>query len=150
MVDNGYANSEGFLAPYRGIRYHLKEWGPERERPQNPQELFNMRHAKARNVVERSFGIMKKRWGILRSASYYPVQVQIRLIMCCFLLHNFIRSEMSEDPIETEIDLSSDDEGDGDPSSEETCFVEVVENTIAWTRTRDDMAQQMWASYGKH
>ncbi|XP_057787918.1 uncharacterized protein LOC131005117 [Salvia miltiorrhiza] len=28
LCDNGYANSEGFLTPFKGLRYHLKEWGP--------------------------------------------------------------------------------------------------------------------------
>jgi len=27
LVDTGYTNCEGFLALYRGHRYHLKEWG---------------------------------------------------------------------------------------------------------------------------
>ncbi|XP_021748661.1 uncharacterized protein LOC110714454 [Chenopodium quinoa] len=27
LVDAGYTNCDGFLAPYRGHRYHLKEWG---------------------------------------------------------------------------------------------------------------------------
>ncbi|KAL0423567.1 UNVERIFIED_CONTAM: hypothetical protein Sradi_0891500 [Sesamum radiatum] len=26
LYDNGYSNVEGFLMPYRGVRYHLKEW----------------------------------------------------------------------------------------------------------------------------
>ncbi|XP_012834522.1 PREDICTED: uncharacterized protein LOC105955352 [Erythranthe guttata] len=26
LCDNGYTNGQGFLAPYRGVRYHLDEW----------------------------------------------------------------------------------------------------------------------------
>ncbi|KAL0313302.1 UNVERIFIED_CONTAM: hypothetical protein Sradi_5729500 [Sesamum radiatum] len=26
LFDNGYANGERFLTPYRGVRYYLKEW----------------------------------------------------------------------------------------------------------------------------
>ncbi|KAL0334127.1 UNVERIFIED_CONTAM: hypothetical protein Sangu_1568900 [Sesamum angustifolium] len=26
LVDSGYSKREGFLLPYRGVRYHLKEW----------------------------------------------------------------------------------------------------------------------------
>ncbi|KAL8488262.1 hypothetical protein ACS0TY_024513 [Phlomoides rotata] len=52
LCDNGYANSEGFIAPYRRVKYHLKEWGPAAAQPANPQEHFNMRHTKARNVIE--------------------------------------------------------------------------------------------------
>ena len=35
LVDGGYANTPSFLAPYRGVRYHLKEFGHGRHRPQN-------------------------------------------------------------------------------------------------------------------
>ncbi|XP_042065797.1 uncharacterized protein LOC121809302 isoform X2 [Salvia splendens] len=34
LCDNGYANSEGFITPYKGVRYHLKEWGPSCHAPQ--------------------------------------------------------------------------------------------------------------------
>ncbi|KAL8474404.1 hypothetical protein ACS0TY_031032 [Phlomoides rotata] len=40
----GYANSLGFLSPYRSVPYHLSEWGPQSIRPQTYQEHFNMRH----------------------------------------------------------------------------------------------------------
>ncbi|KAL6137415.1 hypothetical protein ACLB2K_062707 [Fragaria x ananassa] len=54
LVDGGYTNGEGFLAPYRGKRYHLSEWR-EGCMPINKEEYFNMKHAKARNVIERCF-----------------------------------------------------------------------------------------------
>ncbi|XP_042067096.1 uncharacterized protein LOC121810376 [Salvia splendens] len=44
LCDNGYANAEGFLTPFKCIRYHLKEWGEGTQRPQNARELFNLRH----------------------------------------------------------------------------------------------------------
>ncbi|XP_042027630.1 uncharacterized protein LOC121774831 [Salvia splendens] len=80
LCDNGYANSNGFLTPFRGVRYHLKEWGPGTEAPQNAIEM------------------------IFRSSSFYPIKTQVRLIAACFLLHNFIRREMPIDPIEVELD----------------------------------------------
>ncbi|CAL5351485.1 unnamed protein product [Camellia sinensis] len=54
LVDAGYINGEGFLAPYRGQRYHLSTWR-EGGAPTTPQEFFNMRHSSARNVIERCF-----------------------------------------------------------------------------------------------
>ncbi|KAL0293469.1 UNVERIFIED_CONTAM: hypothetical protein Sradi_6936100 [Sesamum radiatum] len=66
LCDNGYANREGFLTPYRGLRYHLKEWERGGGGPQNARELFNLHHAAAQNVIECSFGLLKTRWGILR------------------------------------------------------------------------------------
>lgn len=45
LVDAGYANTRGFLAPCRGIRYHLKEWSITHA-PRTERELFNLRHSK--------------------------------------------------------------------------------------------------------
>ncbi|KAL0395346.1 UNVERIFIED_CONTAM: hypothetical protein Slati_4500800 [Sesamum latifolium] len=112
LCDNGYGNVEGFLTPYRGVRYHLKEWDHGAGGPQSPRELFNLRHASTRNVIERTFGLLKTRWGILRSPSYYPIRVQNKIIVACCLLHNFVRMEMPDDPVELEVpdvaDRSSD------------------------------------------
>ncbi|KAL8506003.1 hypothetical protein ACS0TY_017021 [Phlomoides rotata] len=108
LCDGGYTNCNGFLAPYRGVRYHLKEWD-DAQQPHNSQEYFNLKHARARNCIERSFGILKARWGILRSNSYYPIKTQNRSILGCCLLHNFIRKHMAVDPLEDEIDDVVDD-----------------------------------------
>ena len=47
------------LNPFRGVRYHLKEWNnaiAANILPQNSRELFNMRHSKPRNVVKSIYG----------------------------------------------------------------------------------------------
>ncbi|PPE02884.1 hypothetical protein GOBAR_DD00091 [Gossypium barbadense] len=72
LVDVGYTNCEGFLAPFRGQRYHLNEWRHGYQ-PRTSEEFFNMKHASARNVIERFFRLLKLRWGILRSPSFYPI-----------------------------------------------------------------------------
>ena len=100
MVDSGYTNGEGFLAPYRGTRYHLQEWEDNSRAPRNHEEYFNMKHSRARNVIERCFGLLKRRWAILRSPSHYPIKIQGRMITACSLLHNFIRMYMAVDPEE--------------------------------------------------
>ncbi|KAH1096253.1 hypothetical protein J1N35_013174 [Gossypium stocksii] len=102
LVDAGYTNFEGFLAPFRAQRYHLNEWH-QGYQPSTLEESFNMKHALARNVIERCFGLLKLKWGILRSPSFYPVRVHNRIIITCCLLHNFIRTYMSLDPIEAEL-----------------------------------------------
>ncbi|XP_047956848.1 uncharacterized protein LOC125202492 isoform X2 [Salvia hispanica] len=143
LCDNGYANSEGFLTPYRGVRYHLQEWGPDSERPKNPREMFNMRHTSARNIIERAFAILKMRWGILRSASYYPIETQTMLIMACFLLHNYIRGEMTVDPIEQLVDNNIVD-NDIFAEQDDTEYVEYIDPTVDWNNRRDQMAADMW------
>ncbi|XP_057770730.1 uncharacterized protein LOC130990518 [Salvia miltiorrhiza] len=145
LCDNGYANSEGFLAPYKGVRYHLKEWGPTSARPQNAEELFNMRHTKARNCIERAFGIMKMRWGILQSNTFYPVKIQNRLIMACFLLNNFIRSEIVNYPIEEMFDNLAVNDAEADELHEQC--IDTVEVSNEWNAKRDAIAQAMWQSF---
>ena len=44
LADAGYANSDALLVPYRGVRYHLKEWGSSSNRyvlmyPLHPRSL---------------------------------------------------------------------------------------------------------------
>ncbi|KAL1543546.1 hypothetical protein AAHA92_20508 [Salvia divinorum] len=143
LCDNSYVISNGFMTPYKGVRYHLKEWGPGSAAPQNSKEIFNMRHTKARNVIERAFAVLKMRWAILRSASFYPIKTQIRLIMAYFLLHNFIRREMDVDPIEAELDenmhtITPEEEFIG------LDYVDCVEPSAEWTVTRDNLALNMW------
>lgn len=147
MCDNGYANSEGFITPYKGVRYHLKEWGPSCQAPQTPAELFNMRHTKARNIIERAFAVMKMRWGILRSASFYPIDVQTNLINACFLLHNFIRNQMENDPLEVQMDSQGDDGSPSDPDDDRVDFIQSIEPTTAWAKKRDDLAAEMWLDF---
>ena len=59
LADLGYKHCEGFLVPYRNIRYH--EWRRGNEQPHSREELFNMKHASARNVIERAFGLLRMR-----------------------------------------------------------------------------------------
>jgi hypothetical protein len=40
LVDAGFANRRGFLAPIRGVRYQLKEFNGEGRHPENARELL--------------------------------------------------------------------------------------------------------------
>ncbi|WVZ64429.1 hypothetical protein U9M48_013939 [Paspalum notatum var. saurae] len=59
LVDSGYPLREGYMPPYRKSRYHLKDF--ETKGPENLNEIFNFHHSSLRNVVERSFGVLKNR-----------------------------------------------------------------------------------------
>ena len=142
-MDGGYTNGEGFLAPYRGRRYHLQEWITGWRAPQNPEELFNYRHARARNVIERCFGLLKKRWAILRSPSFYPIRTQCRIILACCILHNFIRMNMALDPEEF-TPLAEDEVPVGEESIN---VIGTVEPSNEWTQMRDTLAQEMFVEW---
>ena len=73
-----------------------------------------MKHSQATNCIERCFGILKARWAIFRDKSFYLVKTQRRIISACFILHNFIRSEMPIDLIESEVGILELNENQND------------------------------------
>ncbi|TYK08067.1 retrotransposon protein [Cucumis melo var. makuwa] len=141
LCDASYLNVEGFLAPYRGQRYHLIEWRGGNP-PKCPKELFNMRHSSARNVIERAFGSLKSRWAILRGRSYYPVDIQCKIITACCLLHNLIHREMSSEATFEEPHLGEDDSSEMNIEN-----INFVETTNVWTEWRDNLANQMFEDW---
>lgn len=145
MVDAGYTNCEGFLAPYRGHRYHLKEWGDRQ--PVSAEEYFNMKHSKARNVIERCFGILKGRWGILRSPSYFPIRTQGRIVLACALLHNLLRKYMPTDDKVFEDEDEEEVSDDDDDTDDEVEYVTHIETSDAWTTFRSSLAQTLFNNW---
>lgn len=99
LVDSGYANATGYLAPFRNIPYHPYEFT---EAPNRMEEHFNQTHASLRNVVERTIGVWKKKWVILQHMREYPFLTQLKIVHATAALHNFIRENDGGD-----IDLES-------------------------------------------
>lgn len=92
LADAGYGLRPEVLIPYRGVRYHLREWAEAPNgQPQSSRELFNLRHSEARNAVERLIGILKRRFKILRVANECDMSVMKAVIFTCCCLHNFIQ-----------------------------------------------------------
>ena len=74
------------------------------------KELFNFQHAKAQNVIERSFGVIKWQFKILVILPEYSRDVQAWLFSALVVIHNFIHEW---DPIKiTDILPPSDDNVD--------------------------------------
>ncbi|XP_031108447.1 uncharacterized protein LOC116012916, partial [Ipomoea triloba] len=95
LVDKGYPDKQGYLVPYPRIRYHQSQF--EQEPPTNAQEAFNRAHSSLRSCIERSFGVLKKRWKILAKMPQFSVETQIDVIMATFALHNYIRKNSQDD-----------------------------------------------------
>ncbi|XP_010412502.1 PREDICTED: putative nuclease HARBI1 [Camelina sativa] len=89
LVDSGYPNRKGYLSPYRRTRYHPHQWpgGP----PTNENEMFNKRHSSLRSVVERTFGVWKGKFAIIRNPAHYDLQTHCKIVAATMTLHNFIR-----------------------------------------------------------
>ncbi|KAH6766125.1 nuclease HARBI1-like protein [Perilla frutescens var. hirtella] len=106
LVDCGFTNRRQFLAHLRGVRYHLKDFGGQGRHPRNASELFNLRHASLRNVIERIFCVFKSRFTIFKTAPPFSFEIQAELVLTCAGLHNFLRKECRSDefPVEYEGD----------------------------------------------
>ena len=96
-----------------------------------------MKHASARNVIERCFGLLKKRWAILRSPSFYPLKTQCKIITACCLLQNLIRREMLIDPLKDELIQPEEDPMDHE-------FIDQVSSSEHWTTWRNNLAIEMF------
>ena len=131
--------------------------------PQNKKELFNERHSQARNVIERTFGVLKNRFGILRTATQYGYRDQVSIVVACCVLHNFIRSHCGDSLDGLENSLVDDNEvntesNDYDDDSLDTAaqpygsnsrplmFYSQRENDD-WHSFRDGIAVHLWNEY---
>ena len=147
LVDGGYANTPSFLAPYRGARYHLKEFGAGHRRPQNPKELFNHRHALLRNHVERALGVLKKRFPILKVATFHTLVNQVKIPIAAAIFHNLIRSlHGDEDWLDHQPDNIDPSNFVALPSGDQMSDP----GTTQGNALRDTIAQEMWAQYQQH
>ncbi|KAF0710751.1 hypothetical protein AaE_012395 [Aphanomyces astaci] len=134
ILDAGFALTKSCLTPYRGTRYHLKEYGKGSQRPRNKEELFNLRHAQLRNVVERIFGIVKKRFPVMSYPVEYDYQFQVVLVMA---LYDFEHQADADLQAQIQQPLLPEDQ------SNESVELESEEAK----RWRDDIARRMWDQY---
>jgi hypothetical protein len=124
------------------------------DRPANFKELYNLRHASARNVVERIFGVVKHRWSILTRAPHYDMKVQAKIPSALVALHNFILEHDETDLDRWIIDEQAQDDNHGVRRDQEIDFgrlastarVSPAEKRRA-EGIRDEMAHAMWDSY---
>ncbi|CAM0910117.1 unnamed protein product [Alopecurus aequalis] len=90
LVNSGYSNRIGYLAPFKEQRYHVPEF--QAAPPRNLMERFNHLHSSLRNAVERAFGVLKMKWRILLGIPHFhETLTQTKIITACMCLHNFIR-----------------------------------------------------------
>ncbi|XP_026446901.1 uncharacterized protein LOC113347429 [Papaver somniferum] len=57
LCDVAYSHTQGFIHPYRNIRYWIGDY--RRVPPTAKEEKFNQAHARLRNVIETTFGVLK-------------------------------------------------------------------------------------------
>ncbi|KAF7368062.1 putative transposase [Mycena sanguinolenta] len=125
--------------------------------PANYKELYNLRHASARNVVERIFGVIKHRWTILTRPPHYDMKVQAKIPSALVALHNFILEHDEEDIDRWILDEGAEDNLRGARRAQEIDFgrlsttgrVSAAEKERA-EKTRDEIAKAMWEDYQEY
>ena len=90
VVDSGYPMMKGYLAPYNGISYHLQEFRRRGGSPRTRHEKFNHAHSSLWCVIERTFGVCKNKWRIIRNMPSFPFYIQILIVSATMAFHNFV------------------------------------------------------------
>ncbi|KAH9100740.1 hypothetical protein Ae201684P_006934 [Aphanomyces euteiches] len=114
LGDAGYALSPWVLTPYRGVR-----------------------------VIERTFGVVKKRFPILVDMPAYPYQRQVDIVIATFILHNFIRTHQGYNDEYDNVTHVEQDHQRQESNGDENDSVDSVQAAAM----RDTIAPDMWASY---
>ena len=148
LCDAGFPLVPGFLAPYRKTRYHRRDI--EGQHPESSKELFNFRHSSLRNVVERTIGLLKRRFAYLRHQPYHDIETQAKIVLACCAIHNFLRNDDIEDVCDEDIATSDDEDNPThvDVSEDETPNAHISFTAdVAWSNNRNTIADLMWADY---
>ena len=73
-------------------RYYLNDFSGVDMNILSRQEKFNFTHLSLRNVVERTFGVLKACWHILHGVPFCHREKHKMIIMSCFAMHNFLQN----------------------------------------------------------
>ena len=144
LVDSGYPNRDGYLAPYKGHTYHIPEFCRGGQ-PRGKYEVYNHAHSSLKNVIERSFGVLKEKWRILKAVPSFSLRAQKKIIIACISLHNYIRDSKLRDE---EFDKCDEDEDyipgvqpGSVPLQEDT--VSAIFDTVDMNAYRDTIANSL-------
>lgn len=137
---------EGFIAPYQGFRYHIQEYRGANQLPRNAKELFNHRHAYLRNVMQRSFDVLKTRFPILKLAPQYAFHIQRDIVIAACVLHNYIRLEERNDRLFTSAEGVLVDEVPDFDEHPDLQLVSPMQDEVAFS-SRESIASAMWDDF---
>lgn len=120
LGDSGYPLKPYLMTPYKSPSYG------------SAQHTFNQKHTLARNIVERTIGVLKSRFRCLQNTLPYSPSKVVTIVNVCCALHNIcshygvtLAEEILTDPT------------DGDLEPEED------ENNIAASIIRDNIARSL-------
>ncbi|CDP19744.1 unnamed protein product [Coffea canephora] len=148
LVDAGYGIRNGFIPPYSGVRYHLKEY--DDNPPQNEKELFNLRHSSLRTTIERGFGVLKKRFKVVDNDPFWDFKTQVDVILACCIIHNHIMGIAPNDMFMEEV-IQEEQSETPNVLTEQASYTQPYQTQSErraenreWARKRDAIAHAMY------
>uniref|UniRef100_A0A3Q7G4M7 DDE Tnp4 domain-containing protein n=1 Tax=Solanum lycopersicum TaxID=4081 RepID=A0A3Q7G4M7_SOLLC len=100
------------------------------------------------NIVERTFGVWKARWSILRDMPYYNIDTQRDIVLATMAIHNYIKQKCNVDDAfqtaedERYIPLVDSEFGSSSNTNNEENNMEEQNDTY-WTGLRDMIANEI-------
>jgi hypothetical protein len=94
-------------------------------------------------TVERAFGALKNRFRIIDNKPFHPFKTQVKLVLACCILHNWILSHGVDEVIPLESTWQPNNHGNNGHGV-------AMEDNNAWASIRDVWANQMWENRGQY
>ncbi|XP_041011364.1 uncharacterized protein LOC121255150 [Juglans microcarpa x Juglans regia] len=147
LVDSTCPCIEKFMPPYPRERYHISaRYGARQFR--GYKDYFNFRHSSLRNVIERTFALLKNRFHILEAMPRYRLNRQGMIVTACCTVHDLIKTvTLNVKFIQHALGLQFN--GENMPGGEDVGSTEEVvdmshESAGAMAAQRDGIAIPMW------
>ncbi|TXG57010.1 hypothetical protein EZV62_018323 [Acer yangbiense] len=106
------------------------------------QEIVN-----SHSVIERAFGVLKKRFPIISTGteSHFSVRTLTKIVLACCILHNYLMGVDPDEQILREVDQEL---WNSEPQTEDIYSTEKDnEEARLGTSIRDEIAKRMWQEY---
>ena len=107
--------------------------------------------ASLRNVIERAFGVLKKRFSIIAGGSetHYPVDTMSLIIIACCILHNFLMTADPNEALLADVDRELEQSGPSTGPSTDNARDHHIndEDATRGNSLRDSVASAMWEDY---
>ena len=66
---------------------------------------FRAHNLRRSNGVERSFGVLKKQWNIFDQMPPYQYPTQVKIVVTCMAIHNFIIKQHQMDEVLEQVEI---------------------------------------------
>jgi DDE superfamily endonuclease len=123
--DDAFGAHQNLLTPYGGNQLSFK------------QINFNHHQSATRNIIERCFGVLTKRFRIFNTTIAASEETVKKTIKACVAIHNFLMMKRPKTSGKSRISLETDQENDGyefSPQESREIFAEYLKNNVYTTR----------------